>query len=548
MCSEIAIPASATLSSVWQARLDASPDETALFYEEQCWSYKDLDLYRATCRRELDWLNVQPHDRVVLLLDNGPVFLAAFLACQSVGAIPVPLSPKSSPQRLTYLLADSAAQLVLIGSDLSARTLEQHQASEYANLLVVLPSGGDGVQDGPPVVVKAEDCAVIQYTSGSTSDSKGVMISHRAILANIIGFAAEMELKPGHDLFSSLLPLFHDMGLVCFGLAPLVLGYPLALYRQESLSLYCWLEGIGKRHATITGAPDSLLSIANRVVDQPSNYPLDSLRLLVCGSEPVRAATVSAFGNRFGVTEVLKPAYGMAELTLCATITPANLPMRMDANGQVSSGRPIEGVSLCIRCEDGSITTNPGQRGEILVRSPAAMDGYWGRASDSKAVFNEDGYLVTGDIGYLDEDGWLYVVGRLKNLLIRGGEKYSPHDLESLALSEPLIRRAAVVQTDDEAARIIAVLEVDRLKLGDTEAMHKLARSFSKISHVNAGIAPDEIWFEPGGVLPTTENGKMRHAALRQSIMLNALQPVVSWPPNLVTHHQSRTPYAVDAV
>jgi fatty-acyl-CoA synthase len=505
-----------TIAAAWLEQAGRSPERTALIFDDEHWSYADL--HRSSCQaaHQLAARGVARGERVILMMDNGPRLLASFFGCQMLGVIAVPVSPKSGVKRLRYLLDDSEAAVVLIEPALSERTRSLHRAQAYGERIVTL-------EPQPPaatlecVTVDAGDCAFIQYTSGSSGDSKGVMISHRAALENIHGFSAEMALTRS-DVFSSLLPLFHDMGLMCFGLAPLLQGYPLVLYRAESLSLYPWLSGIRTHGVTITGAPDSLLQIANRVIDDPAPYDLHSLRMLICGSEPVRRDSIQTFGLRFRILHAIKPAYGMAELTLCATITPVYEPARIDAQGRVASGRRIRGVEVRIAPEQGACSDEMTDCGEILVRSPSAMSGYWRRPAESAAAFDAQGYLRTGDIGYLDGLGYLYVVGRLKNMLIRGGQKFSPHDLEAAAQEIPAIRRAAVVQSDREDASIIAVLEVDRLLLRDPAELQRLARQYRKAAYARAGIPPDSCWFVWGGRIPCTENGKMQHAALRAQI------------------------------
>lgn len=519
----------ATLGAAWRDRVRRAESATALLFDEQRWSYGALDTAVARAATAYTALGLQRGDRVVLLMENGPGFLAAFLACQWQGLVPVPLSPRSSPERVRYVLRDCGAAIAVIEPTLAARVRAQHEQQAYSQNLhrfdVHVASPTHAPVDAPPLVAMAcDDAAFIQYTSGSTGESKGVVVSHRAALANIRAFTRDMALADG-DVFASLLPLFHDMGLVCFGLAPLLLGHPLLLFRAESLSLYRWLDGIAQYRATITGAPDSLLQIANRVVEDPTAHDLSSLRMLICGSEPVRRHSVETFGRRFGVLEAIKPAYGMAELTLCATLTPVDQPWRISDAGHVASGRAIDGVEVRIRSADGAITRQPGVRGEVLVRSPAAMRGYWNRADATTQAFDTDGYVRTGDVGYLDADGYLYVIGRQKNLLVRGGEKYSPHDLEMAAQAIADIRRAAVVQLDEPAASIVAVMEVDRLRLADTAWLAALARSFRQMAFAAAGIQPDTCWFVSGGRIPTTENGKFRHAALREMIESGELRP-----------------------
>lgn len=516
-----------SLGQAWSEIAKAAPGEVSLIHDEHAWSYAELYRHSCLCRAHFDQLGIGAGERVVLMLDNGPNFLAAFMGCQLAGIVPVPVSPKSSVERLSYLLTDSAARLVLIDRTLSSRSLAVHAQSAYGNLLSQLPepSSAAAPVDRVCAAISPECCAFMQYTSGSTGDSKGVMISHRAVLTNINGFTAKMALDARRDVFSSLLPLFHDMGLVCFGLAPLLLGMPLVLYRQEALSLYRWLEGIGHHQVTVSGAPDSLLHLANRVVAAPKDYRLDSLRLLICGSEPVRAATVNLFAERFAVRHAIKPAYGMAELTLCATLTAVDESLHIDSAGHVASGRAIPGVALRIRTDDGMQAQQPGTVGEILVASPAAMLGYWNKPEATTAVVTAEGYIATGDFGYLDADGHLFVLGRLKNLLIRGGEKYSPHDLESTALAWPEVRRAAVVQIDDATQQIVAVLEVDRLLLKDPSALAVLGNAISQATHARCGLVADQYGFVPSGAIPATENGKTRHLELRRLIANGQLQP-----------------------
>jgi acyl-CoA synthetase (AMP-forming)/AMP-acid ligase II len=515
---------SQTICSTWTSRAKMTPAAIALIFDERHWSYQEL--YTASVRlavtlRERD---ICAGERVVLMMDNGPGFVVAFFGCQLVGVIPVPVSPKSSIARVQYLLSDSVACCILVEPTLSARTRALHEAQPYCGLIaeVILNTEADWPaleQDKPD----AEDCAFIQYTSGSTGQAKGVMISHRAALENIRAFSAGMALTP-QDVFSSLLPLFHDMGLMCFGLAPLLLGHKLVLYLQESLSIYRWLAGIAEHKVTLTGAPDSLLQIANRVVEDPAAYTLQDLRMLICGSEPVRRDSVETFGQRFGVLHAMKPAYGMAELTLCATLTASHVPFRIDTNGKVASGKPVNGVKVEIRTEAGERVSDADVHGEIVVHSPSAMSGYWQHPHASEQAFDADGFLSTGDIGYLDPDGFLFVIGRKKNMLVRAGQKYSPHDLEMAAHAFPELRRAAVVQLQNASAAIVSVLEIDRRMLVKPELLLDLAQRYRQSAFAVSGLSPDACWFVGGGTIPTTENGKFRHAALAKMIETGALQ------------------------
>lgn len=514
-----------TLGQAWHARCAGT--ELALLFDGVGHTASELHARIAATAAQLQvgagMQAVRPGDRVVLLMDNGVHFLVAFFACQWLGAVPVPLSPRSPAQRLVRLVADCNAACILVAPDWSQRARAVHVGHAYTRLFATLYDDAlaVGAADPPQLWQAAPtDCAFIQYTSGSSGEAKGVMISHAAVLTNIQSFCS--TLRPGQgDVFSSFLPLFHDMGLVCFGLAPLLLGLPLVLYRADALSLRAWMQGVAAHRVTLTGAPDTMLQLALRVLPTEEAFDLSTLRVLICGSEPVRHATLRQFGARYQVREAIKPAYGMAELTLCATLTAPHQALRVDRDGQVASGCAIAGVEVRIVPE-----CSGAAAGEIRVRSPAVMMGYWGRPEASAQAIDAQGFLRTGDVGYLDAEGFLFVLGRHKNMLIRGGEKYSPHDLEAAALAQPEVRRVAVVQTQDTQATLLCVMEADRRLLAEPDALRALSRRVRKAAQTLAGLTPDVCCFVAAGSLPSTENGKLQHAKLCHLIE-RGLLPVV---------------------
>lgn len=512
------------IDAAWRARV--ARGGLALVWEDEPLQASQLEAWVEGGAR---WLRagderrdpVQAGDRVMLVMDNGPAMLAAFLACQRLGAIAVPVSHRSDTLRLNSLIADCAPTVVLTDAGLPS-----HREQALGQLEGVRPpcpwpaALPDDTPDLPAPHLDADACALIQYTSGSTGDAKGVMISHAAALTNIHAFSSAMDIGPD-DIHGSMMPLFHDMGLMCFGLAPLLLGNPLVLHRADALSLRAWLQAIERFGVTISGAPDTLLSLALRVLHEDERIDLKSLRMLICGSEPVRADTLAAFGRRWSIEGRLKPAYGMAELTLCATLTGENEDFVVDASHHVSNGRAIPGVSVRIRPE------RPGERhGEVMVRSPSAMSGYWGRDDATAAMFDAEGYLHTGDIGYLDDEQRLYILGRHRNMLIRGGEKHSPHDLETAASSVDGVRRAAVIQAQDQHARIVCLLETERHVLRDESRLDNLARQVRLAIQRRGYLSPDVCAFVPAGSIPVTDNGKVRHAGLRTLWQAGSL-PVV---------------------
>lgn len=493
------------------ARARTTPEAVYFWFDGEPHRYGDVLTGALRFRGRLEALCVPRGAKVLLLAGNGPLFFHAFFGALLHGAVPVPLAPHSPPDRVRALAADCRAALVVGDADAGAALA----AADEAGLLAL------GVQDALAAKPSASTpspgpAAFVQYTSGSTGRSRGALVSQRAVLANIAAFTRRMEAS-GRDVFSSMMPLFHDMGLVCFGLAPLWLGAPLQLHRAEAVSLYRWLEGIGERRATITGGPNTLLRLAVRVVREPGRYDLSSLRLVVCGSEPVFADAVEAFEAAYAIPGRVKPAYGMAELTLCVTLTGAAETYALRRGRTVSCGRPIEGVQVAIDA-GGEPTVEPMVEGEILVESPARMDGY---LRDGAVDEPEGRFFATGDVGFLDEEGRVYVLGRKKNLVIRGGLKLVPSDLEELAARQQAVSLAAAVGLADEEGRgdrLALVLEVGRDLLGDGEARRRLAVALVSDAQRRLSYRPDLVVFAPRGRIPLALNGKIQHAALREQL------------------------------
>jgi acyl-CoA synthetase (AMP-forming)/AMP-acid ligase II len=497
------------LADLLRARAAATPEGVYLWFEGEAHRYRDVLDGALRFRARLEELGIAPGAHALLLCGNGPLFFHAFFGALLHGAIPVPLAPHSPAERVRALAVDCRAALAVGDADAGAALAAAADAGVRAlagpEALAASPSGA-APRLGP--------AAFVQYTSGSTGRSRGARISQRAVLANVAAFTRRMEAGP-KDVFSSMMPLFHDMGLVCFGLAPLFLGAPVSLHRAEALSLHRWLEAIGERRATISGGPNTFLRLAVRVVRDPGRLDLSSLRSVVCGSEPVFADTVEAFEAAYGLGGKVKPAYGMAELTLCVSLTGAAERWELRRGRTVSCGRPIDGVRVAI--DAGGPTTEPFAEGEILVDSPARMDGYVGDADAGP----DGAWFATGDVGFLDEGGRLYVLGRRKNLVIRAGKKLAPAELEALASRQPDVGLAAAVGLPDGDARgerLALVLEVGRDVAGDDGARRRLARAVVAEAQRQLAYRPDVVVFAPRGRIPLALNGKVQHAALREQL------------------------------
>ncbi len=275
-------------------------------------------------------------------------------------------------------------------------------------------------------------------------------------------------------------------------------------------TLSLWLRTAAEVRATILGAPDFAWRLATRLVD-PRGLDLTSLRYATNGGEPVRQSTILAFEQRFGVPGVLRPGYGLAEATLGVTCLRQGEPLRVDDRGNVSCGRPLPGVEVRI-----------AQGGEILVRGDTVFPGYFGSEAASAEVLR-DGWLRTGDAGRLDADGHLYVLGRLRAMLKRGGAPLAPRELEEAAASVPEVRLAAAVglPPGPEAAteEIVVAVEAD-----PAAEPSRLAADVAAAIESALGFAPDRIEVLAPGALPRTANGKIRHSCLRCDLIEGSLE------------------------
>ncbi len=365
----------------------------------------------------------------------------------------------------------------------------------------------------PPLAGSGEDVAFLQPTSGTSGEPRAAVILQRNALASLRSSRDFLGIGP-RDVLVSWVPPWHDLGLLRFVLGPVYFGAPCHLVPPAVSTLPLWLETAARVRATIVGAPDFAYRLAARLVEA-RGLDLSSLRYATNGGEPVRQSTIVAFEERFGVPGVVRPGYGLAEATLGVTCLRPGEPLRVDSRGNVSCGRPFPGVEVRIARE-------AGDEGEILVRSPAVFAGYF-EAEEASAEALRDGWLHTGDIGRLDPDGHLYVLGRKRALLKRGGVPVAPRELEEAAQSVPGIRIAAAIGLPPapEAAteEIVVAAEVD-----PAAALPQLAAAVARAIEAALGFAPDRVLVLAPRTIPRTTNGKIRHRRLRDELIEGDLE------------------------
>jgi acyl-CoA synthetase (AMP-forming)/AMP-acid ligase II len=325
------------------------------------------------------------------------------------------------------------------------------------------------------------------------------------------------------DRVVSWLPLYHDMGLIGCSFTPPLTGTPIWLLPPDLRNPRQWLELITQVRATFTVSPDFGYRNCVRNVRDTSDFDLSSLKAALSGAEPVRTSTISAFESHFGLKNIIAPCYGLAEATLAVAIAPRGVPLRYDASGRwLSVGQPCPGVSLRISepmRDDGSVDLVDlplETEGEICVKSPGVMQGYYNNPEATARVLTADGWLRTGDLGFLDADGYLYVTGRLKDVIIVGGQNIAPADIEEIVDHVPGVRYSAAVGVDSERTGTQRLYVVAELR--DAADAPTTVREIVQRVHRGKGHRPSRVLLVKASTIPKTSSGKIQRSRLVQMI------------------------------
>lgn len=495
---------------------------------------------------------VRPGDRVVIVMPTGLGFFDAFFGCTLAGAVPVPLYPPVRLGRLDTYIARTTAMLqatqaiVVLTEPRIARIFGRILEAARPRLGMLDTAS---LQQGPPRRQPngPDDLAMVQFSSGTTVDPKPVALTHRQVLANtsrildVVLRVTPMDGDPSaHGV--SWLPLYHDMGLIGCVFPALLAPGPLTLLPPEAFLAKpaLWLRAISRYRGTISPAPNFAYQLCvDRIRDEDlQDVDLSTWRMALNGAEPVSPATLRAFQARFGPhgfdARAMMPVYGLSEVSLAATFTPAWTGARITAFDRQAlarrrvvpdpQGTELVSVGAPLPDHDVRIDAGPGpdeQVGRILVRGPSVMRGYLNR--DAQPFV--DGWLDTGDLGFLHK-GELYVTGRAKDVLIVRGQNHAPHELERAADTVPGIRTGcsvAVSDLHDGTESVVVFAEVRTPQEGQADAVMRAVQSAT-------GVAPDLVVLLAPGTIPRTSSGKLRRAAT-----LAAWKDGTLTPPRAVT-------------
>ncbi|MFC8194902.1 fatty acyl-AMP ligase [Streptomyces sp. NPDC057298] len=506
-----------------------------------------------------------PGERAALVMPQGLDYVAAFLGCLYARVIAVPLFGPEVPGhegRLAAVLAD-CEPVCLLGDSHSATAIRafvrDHRLPDVPVVAVdQLPvqrqaTGPDDDREGPAAGPEPDDIAYLQYTSGSTRSPAGVMISHANVVANARQALDAFVADPETSTTVGWLPLFHDMGLVLSIAAPVVGGFPSVLMNPVSFlqDPSRWLRLLGSYEGTISAAPNFAYDycVARTAPEAVDELRLDRVRVLINGSEPVRAATVDRFRTFFapaGLDPATHcPAYGLAEATVFVTAGSLDEPPSVVAcrpgalaEGRIEETPPDDEAAVLVPCgtpvgqelrivgANGAVLPQ-GQVGEIQLRGPNIGLGYWKRAGLTAETFGfgaPQDWLRTGDLGALHE-GQLLVTGRLKDVLVVDGRNHYPQDIEETVQAVvPLIRpdRLAafgVTRPDAAGEELVVVAEHRRDADPTAEDTHAAVRAVRAAVSARHGLRLGSLLLVPPGSVPRTSSGKVSRSAARARLL-----------------------------
>lgn len=528
---------------------------------------------------------VTPGDRVLILYPSGIDFIIAFLGCLSAKVIAVPAYPPRRNQRLERLLAiikDAEPSLVLTTQSLREsvntylETLGVTQISCYTTNHV----SEELADHWKPATLNRDTLAFLQYTSGSTGNPKGVMVTHGNLLYN----EEMMKLAWKHDQTTvcvNWLPLFHDMGLIGSVLQSLYLGVPCILMSPTAFSQkpIRWLQAISDYQATTSGAPNFAYDLCvNRISpEQRAHLDLSSWKVAFNGSEPIRSETLQRFSKAFAESgfraEAFHPCYGMAEATLMisgglcdyepivnyveSSALEKNQILSLDLSHKnsrslVGCGHTLLQQEIIIVHPNSRTECCLGEVGEIWVSGENVTQGYWQRQQETQEIFwayiydsDRGPYLRTGDLGFLDQKGNLFVTGRLKEVIIIHGRNYYPQDIELVAeRSHPALRPhsgAAFSVEIDGQERLVIANEVERSYLRRLN-VSEIAGAVRKAISEEFDLAVYTILLLRTNSLLKTSSGKIQRRGCRQAFLNKTLTVVGQDQIKSVTHSDQSPP------
>ncbi|WP_448808516.1 class I adenylate-forming enzyme family protein [Agromyces bauzanensis] len=459
--------------------------------ERRALTYAELEQEVAAFGDQLRVTGVGDGDVVAVMLPNSIELLVAILATWRIGAAATPVNPVFTAREAAYQIADSGAK-VLVGMPVEGAGLPTIGRAEMRR---------NAASPSPALPIEPSRLALLVYTSGSTGAPKGVMLDHSNLEAMATQMARHFALT-ADDHALLVLPLFHVNSLCVTFLAPMAVGAQVTVLERfaprsfvEALNAYAptYFSGVPTIFAHLAALPDDIRIDADR------------LRFAVCGAAPATPELLARCEQRFGLSIV--EGYGLTEATCASACNPVDGVRKPGTVGPALDGQRIRIV------DDEGRDVPTGERGEIVISGPTLMRGYLARPDETVATIH-DGWLHTGDVGVLDEDGYLRIVDRIKDMIIRGGENLYPKEIEGFLATHPAVLESAVVGRPDESLGEVPVAQVVLLPGSGVTADDLLAHCRQGLTKIKVPVTIDIV-----DALPRNAVGKVDKPAMRRALM-----------------------------
>ncbi|WP_457580956.1 malonate--CoA ligase [Ensifer canadensis] len=488
-------------------RASASTGE-AIFIETtdgRRWTYGDALNLSGQIANAIDTLGVRPGDRVAVQLDKSPLALMLYLACIRCGAVYLPLNTAYTLAEIDYFIGDAEPRLVVVSpkSKADVSTIAQRYGAIVETLDVngsgsLMELANDEVADFIDATRAPDDLAAILYTSGTTGRSKGAMLTHDNLLSNALALQQTWQVTAADRLIHAL-PIFHTHGLFVATNVTLISGASMFLLAKfdpdEILSLM-------PKSTLMMGVPTFYVRLLQQ--DGLTRDAVAGIRLFISGSAPLLAETHAAFRQRTG--QAILERYGMTETNM-------NTSNPYDGERRAGTvGLPLPGVSVRVTDPADGQTLGPGQTGMIEIKGPNVFKGYWRMPEKTAAEFTADGYFISGDLGKIDDDGYVHIVGRSKDLVISGGYNIYPKEVESeIDLLDGVVESAVIGVPHPDFGEGVTALVVSRpgATLTEGDVLRALQDRLAKYKQPKRVIFVED--------LPRNTMGKVQKNLLRDA-------------------------------
>ena len=539
---------------------------------EASFSYTALERASARYGGALQALGLKKGDRVALICPTNEDFVLCFFGALRAGIVPVPIYPPLGIGQLQgyldntrHIVSKAGARAVVTTAQIKRLLGTVQASSPTLEQVVAVEAIRESLEPLKPTKIGPDDIAFLQFTSGSTSRPKGVALTHANLMANIQCIAFDgLGMREG-DVGVSWLPLYHDMGLIGFVLTPVVSRTPVVflpplLFLKRPIS---WFQAITRHKGTVSFAPNFAYALCNKRIRERDLEKIDlsSWRVAGCGAEPIRPETLESFAESFAKVglkkEALLPCYGMAESSLAIsfselgegvktisvdgeTLWASSVAKKVPADDPravrlVSCGNKFPKHDIAVFAPDddkGETPLEHGRVGEIRMKGPSVMAGYWEDAERTRETF-ADGWLRSGDLGFIEDDH-LFICGRSKEVIIVNGRNYYPQDIEWEASRVSGVRKGNVIafgardNVERDRERVVVAFECqDVPKDADANLLAKekqtLSQAVRKAVQDGMALTLDDVVPLAPGVLPKTSSGKLQRAKTRQLYESGAL-------------------------